>query len=254
MLTLVIPDGRMLVAAGHVPIVLVGKPFGWPPGVSLSSQLPWPVVNQLLLVIGGLLWTGTALAYQRRVRRACVVCGRGQVPRAWTTPENAARWGTWATAVAMAVPLLYALTRYSWALGIPLGVTAEFLREEAEETPEIWVAGALMATLAVGGAVLTLGLIQRWGEIYPSWVPGLCGKPVRPRTAVIPATLVAVFVTTSSVSGIRARLSGYYADVGENWGTIAPGYAWPLWGVALGAATLAYHLRRRGRCRLCEKE
>jgi hypothetical protein len=26
---------------------------------------------------------------------------------------------------------------------------------------------------------------------------------------------------------------------------------WPLWSVALGAATLAYHLRRRGACPYC---
>ncbi|MGA8117386.1 MAG: hypothetical protein WCA46_27435 [Actinocatenispora sp.] len=26
---------------------------------------------------------------------------------------------------------------------------------------------------------------------------------------------------------------------------------WTVWGVALGAATFAYHLRRRGECRWC---
>jgi hypothetical protein len=28
---------------------------------------------------------------------------------------------------------------------------------------------------------------------------------------------------------------------------------WPVWGAALGAATLAFHLRRRGHCRHCHR-
>lgn len=54
-LTVVIPDVRPLTGVARAPIVLVGRPFGWPPGVSLSSLFPWPVVNQFLLIGGGLL-------------------------------------------------------------------------------------------------------------------------------------------------------------------------------------------------------
>jgi hypothetical protein len=157
--------------------------------------------------------------------------------------------------VAVAVPVLYALTRWAWALGIPLGVTSEFLREEARETPDIFLAGAMLATVAVGGALLTVGLIRPWGEIYPRWIPYLRGKPVKPRTAIIPASLVAVLIFTAGVHAIRAELFGYYPENSglgeENWGTTAPGLLWPLWGVALGGAVLAYHLRRRGPCRRC---
>jgi hypothetical protein len=28
---------------------------------------------------------------------------------------------------------------------------------------------------------------------------------------------------------------------------------WPLWGLSLAAATLAYHLRRRGACPVCHR-
>jgi hypothetical protein len=31
----------------------------------------------------------------------------------------------------------------------------------------------------------------------------------------------------------------------------APWLTWPLWSVALGAATLAYYLRRRPACEMC---
>lgn len=37
-----------------------------------------------------------------------------------------------------------------------------------------------------------------------------------------------------------------------DWGT-GPSLLWPLWGIALGAATLAYHLRRRGGCPDCHR-
>lgn len=40
-------------------------------------------------------------------------------------------------------------------------------------------------------------------------------------------------------------------DLSENWATLAPELLWPLWGVALGTATLAYYYRRRGRCPHC---
>lgn len=76
--------------------------------------------------------------------------------------------------------------------------------------------GAGLATLAVGGALLTLGLTQRWGEVYPRWVPFLRGKPVRPRTAIIPATVVAILVTSAGMAYLRAMLTG---QVSLDWGS-----------------------------------
>ena len=65
-------------------------------------------MNQLLLILGGLLWAATALAYQRRSRNACGHCGRTGATTGRTTPASATRWGRWATSVAVAVPILYA--------------------------------------------------------------------------------------------------------------------------------------------------
>jgi hypothetical protein len=257
-LAVVIPDSRPLMAVARTPIVLAGLPFGWPDDVGFfePGMFSWPVANQLLIIVGGVLWAGTALAYHRRAREACVYCGRAVVS-GWTRPASAARWGRWAVAVAVTVPLLYALTRWAWALGVPLGVTSEFLREEARETPDIWLAGAMLASVAVCGAMLTLGLVRPWGEVYPRWIPYLRGRPVRPRTAVVPGSLVAILVFTAGLHAIRAQLLGYYPEnsgLGEdNWGTTAPGLLWPVWGAALAAAVLSYHLRRRGRCSRCER-
>ena len=44
---------------------------------------------------------------------------------------------------------------------------------------------------------------------------------------------------------------GRLAYNSANRGLIAPMFLWPIWGVGLGAATLAYYYRRRGRCQHC---
>lgn len=145
------------------------------------------------------------------------------------------------------VLVYYTITRYAWLLGIPLGITEAFLREGQAEG--MWIAGAGLSTVAVGGAILTLGLVQRWGEIFPGWMLGLAGKPVPIRLAVVPATLVSVIVTSAGLMFVRQFLQqGFPA---EGWGTTGLELLWPVWGIALGAATLAYYYRRRGPCGVC---
>jgi hypothetical protein len=74
-LTLVIPGYRPLMAVARTPLVLIGAPFGWPPQLSLgeffTSMYPWPVINELVLILGGLLWAAATLAYARRTGDAC---------------------------------------------------------------------------------------------------------------------------------------------------------------------------------------
>jgi hypothetical protein len=253
-LILVVPDYRPLLGVAYAPIVLVGEPFDWPPDVSLGDVLPWPVLNQVLCMVGGLLWAGVAIAFRRRTRGACRHCGRTDQPSHWTSRESAAQWGRWATLIAVAIPVIYAMTRYAWALGIPLGITREFLREG--QAMGLWWAGAALATLAVGGAVLTLGLVRPWGETFPSWMPVLGERRVPPRLAIVPASLVSVLVTSAGLMFIRLVLMGTLAETfvfaeEVGWAALGPELLWPLWGAALATATLAYHYRRRGRCQHC---
>lgn len=100
------------------------------------------------------------------------------------TPETATRWGRWATYVAVGVPVVYAVTRWAWALGIPLGISEELLREG--QRSGLWLAGAALATMGVGGAILTLGLVRRWGEAFPRWMIGLAGRRFLPRWRSFP--------------------------------------------------------------------
>jgi hypothetical protein len=229
-LLFVVPDARVLQAVGYAPLFVVGAPFGWPP-VSVREAIPWPVLNQLILIAGGVLWAATA----------AVASGVLDTRSHWTSPEAAARWGTWAVALAVIIPLFYTITRYAWALGIPLGISEEFLREG--QASGLWMAGFGLGTVALIGAVLTLGLMQRWGEVFPRWVPGLAGKRVPPALAIVPATLAAIVVTSGGLTFMRLFLSGAAPE--DGWATLGPGLLWPVWGAALGAATLAYVYRRR---------
>jgi hypothetical protein len=129
---MLIPDYRVLVAVAYTPIVLIGAPFGWPPGVCILDVFPWPVVNQFVCIAGGLLWFASAAAYGRRSRGACESCGRDDADAGETTPDAAPRWGRWATYAAVIVPMIYAVTRWAWALGFPLGISEEFLRKGQE--------------------------------------------------------------------------------------------------------------------------
>ena len=75
-LALLIPDYRVLVGVAYAPIILIGAPFGWPPGVSILDVFPWPVVNHFSASLAG-------------------SCGQR---RQW--PTGAAPWARAATAVA----------------------------------------------------------------------------------------------------------------------------------------------------------
>ncbi|RAO52769.1 hypothetical protein LUPAC06_05630 [Micromonospora saelicesensis] len=245
-LVLVVPDVRVLVVLGYLPILIVGAPFGWPP-VDYADIFNWALFARFAALAGGLLLAGAVLAWQRRTAAACVGCGRNHTDRGWTTPAAATRWGRWAAGIAAVIPFTYALTRFAWAAGIPLGISREFLAE-MQDSGLVW-AGFGLAAFATVGAILTLGLVQRWGERFPRWMIGVAGRRVPVKLAVVPATLVAISVTAASLGLLSNpkfwELTGGLSITG------APMLLWPVWGVALGVATYAYHLRRRGACRRC---
>ncbi|ASU84230.1 hypothetical protein CDO52_16795 [Nocardiopsis gilva YIM 90087] len=212
------------------------------------------VLHQLFCLVGGFLWALATLAYARRSSGACPRCGRLEGAEGWRSPASAARWGRVAVYLAIVPPVVYALTRFAWALGLPLGISEEFLREGQELG--MWTTGVFLASFGLVGAVLTLGLIQRWGEVFPRWMVRLAGRRVPVALAVVPASIVAVLLAVGGV----AMWSGYAEMVGEavsgsdeGMGLLAvlPTALFPLWGVALGVATLAYYYRRRGACSVC---
>ncbi|HEU5102847.1 MAG TPA: hypothetical protein VFU22_27685 [Roseiflexaceae bacterium] len=254
-LLLLMTDVTLLMLLGYTPYGIVGLLTGAEIGqIYLEALTQWTVAHQFLCLICGFLWLAATVCYARRSGDACLYCGRRDGTEGWKSPNHAARWGPLAVYVAMVVPIFYALTHYAYALGIPLGISEEFLRRGEESG--MWTSGVFLATFGLVGAVLTLGLVQRWGEVFPRWMIGLAGHRIPMALALVPALLVSVLLI---VGGI-AMWSGFAQLVGESVtggaeaiGIIglAPTALFPVWGVALAVAALGYYYRRRGPCRVC---
>ncbi|GAA4572903.1 hypothetical protein [Planotetraspora kaengkrachanensis] len=240
----VVPSSNALALTGYAPMLILGAPFGWPPDVDYSRVLSWTMANEIWCMAGGYLLWFAVLSWQRRSRGACVRCGR----RAGTDDHaRIVAWGRRATLVAVVVPLLYAASRLSWLAGVPLGISDEMLRS-LRDSGGVW-AGAGLGAFAVVGAILTLGLIQRWGEVFPRWMIGLAGRRVPIRLAVIPALYVAPIAVSAGLD--IATSSTIWNVDGYSPFLVVTHLLWPLWGVALAFAAHAYHLRRRGACTAC---
>lgn len=248
-LAVALPDYRLLATIAYLPILAVlWLVDALPEGIELDA---WPLIHMAVVSVAGVAWLVAARWYRRRTEAACGRCGRGARQSRWSRPEVVARWARLCVGVAVVIPVGYAITRYAWALGIPLGVRQQLLDELGDG---VW-AGAALATLAVGGAVLTLGLVQRWGEVFPRWTMRLRGRPVPVWLAVVPATAVSVVVASAGLMFVRFWALG---EIGESFPGVEadvagwlPEMFWPLWGAALAAAAYAYRLRRRGTCTAC---
>ncbi|MEU8891159.1 hypothetical protein [Streptomyces sp. NPDC048442] len=99
-------------------------------------------------------------------------------------------------------------------------------------------------------ALLTLGLVRRWGEVLPEWVPWLGGRRIPVAAAVVPAGLGAAAVT--ALTWVMAltwgtEMSTEGAPGGGKAVVMTACYA-PLllWGPLLAVVTVAYWRRRRG--------
>ncbi|MEH7383485.1 hypothetical protein V7138_23710 [Bacillus sp. JJ1533] len=241
-LLLFIPDSRLIAAIAYAFL--------------FKFAFSWQMLNQVFCIIGALLWIFAAVSYQRKVRNACRYCGRKENGQ----PFVLIRWANWITIIAALAPLPYAVTRIAWALGIPLGVGGQFLEESVKVNPAATLTEWVFGGLCIGGGLLTIGLIQKWGEEIPRWVPFIRGKRVPIMMAVIPASIIAIALTTAGfifTIGFFALKFGFVPAEGivlsEIGGTIGPMLTWVPWGVALGLATISYYYRRRGNCIHCNR-
>jgi hypothetical protein len=152
----------------------------------------------------------------------------------------------------MIAPVFYGLTRYAWALGIPWGMSQEHLRLGQESGT--WISGLFLASFGLLGAALMLGLVQRWGEVFPRWMPGLAGKQVPVGLALVPAAITSVLLVVGGITAwsSSSQMLAASKSVGENFLVfVGPLLLFPLWGAGLAVAALAYYYRRRGPCKVC---
>jgi hypothetical protein len=125
----------------------------------------------------------------------------------------------------------------------------------------VWIGGLSIATFGLVGAMVTLGLVQRWGEVFPRWMIGLAGRRVPIALAVVPASLASVLLVVGGIviwSGLAQMVANMVAGgaenieiIGEIIFQVGPTLLFPVWGVALAVATLGYYYRRRGSCSVC---
>jgi hypothetical protein len=250
----------LLVKFGYLPYIIFRLITGAEVGSYLEDGARWTTLHQLVCLTGGFIWLLATLSYARRSGDACLYCGRRDDLQGWTSPIQAARWGRVAVYVAMAPPVFYALTRYAWALGFSLGMNE--VRFQSGQANGTWVQGALfLGNFILVGAVLMLGLVQRWGEVFPLWMVGLAGRRVPIPLAVVPASLAAVLLFVGGI-GIWSNLPIMLANLAAAGAggpeifsalifEVGPTLLFPLWGLALAVATLGYYYRRRGSCSVC---
>jgi len=250
----------LLVLFGYLPYTIRSLVIGDKlSDVFLEAWTRWAIIHQLLCLIGGFLWLGATLCYARRSEDACLYCGRRDGSEGWKSSYQAVRWGRVAVYMAMVAPVFYAFTRYAWALGFRLGMSEEQLRSGQESGT--WISGLFLATFGLMGAALMLGLVQRWGEVFPRWMIGLAGRRVPTALAVIPALLASVLLIVGGI-GIWSVLDQMVANLAASGAedmelivdiifVVGPTLLFPVWGVALAVATLGYYFRRRGPCSVC---
>jgi hypothetical protein len=251
-LLLLMSDLALLTSLAYIPFIVFKLLTGADVSLYQKALFQWTLVHQLLCLVGGFLWLAATVSYARRSGEACLYCGRRDGPEGWTSPDKAARWGRIAVYVGMLPPVIYAFTRYAWALGFPLGMTQEHLRSGQESG--MWISGLFLANVGLVGALLMLGLIQRWGEVFPRWMIGLAGRRVPIALAVIPASIMSVLFMVAGiiVGSAYSQMAATGAAIGEDARiVVGPLLLFPVWAVALAVATLGYYYRRRGPCSVC---
>ncbi|GAA1850880.1 hypothetical protein [Myceligenerans crystallogenes] len=189
-------------------------------GAAVGADL-WAVGLVLVLLAVATTWGAVAI-------RASAAGGAAGRLTAWVLRHRTA-----VTIVAATGPLPYALVRLSWLTPWPLVAPDDM----ATET-RVW--GLLLSGVAWAGFALTLGLIQRWGEVFPRWVPVLAGRPVPVAAAAVPGGFVAATLCFSAVPMLVA-----FAEQGEFWAGVFTFPCW-YWGPALALAVWGYVAHRRG--------
>ncbi|MDX2973285.1 hypothetical protein PWY87_16605 [Kribbella solani] len=157
----------------------------------------------------------------------------------------------WAYRLAHLIPFMV-LPSGLWRLGLVFGSSMGLV--DANGTPtllegaggKVYVVGLTIFSELI--ALTALGMVSRWGEVVPRWIPFIGGWRVHPYAAIIPATLGALSLIAIWTYGFRDAYTGHFIPFeSTNWKILMLACYSPLnlWGPALLVVTWAYYRRRR---------
>jgi hypothetical protein len=138
------------------------------------------------------------------------------------------------------------LWRIALVAGLPVANTAIVL----PFSERVQIVG--LSLVAEVLALLSLGLVQRWGEIVPSWLPLVGGRPIHRLAATIPAALGAAALTgiwTFAVVNVwsgttSGGLDYFFPTVAQKVILLVCYVPLLAWGPLLAVLTVAYFRRR----------
>jgi hypothetical protein len=164
----------------------------------------------------------------------------------------------WAVLTACAVPLTV-LPSGIWRIVV---ILTDETQSGRDDVPAWLPMPGYVLVLSIASELLALmavGLVATWGEVWPRWIPLLRGRPVPVLAAVVPAAFGALALTvlwTSALGTIPAGVTLTGEPTPADFPTEAGGWEafffWVayapllLWGPLLAVLTVHYHRRRRG--------
>ncbi|MBF9130288.1 hypothetical protein I0C86_15175 [Plantactinospora sp. S1510] len=242
-LVCVVLDGRMIMLLPPLGLV----PINW-------LRADWPTLFQAVVALGATLFilAGVAYAARTRDRGSEAARRRERVSSGWI------RVGRVATFVAMLCPLPYAVIRLAWSRGWALGAPEPFVASLLRNQPENVYIEPILASFALGGVVLTSGLLRPWGRVFPRWIPVLRGLTVPMWFPLLLGGCAVVgifgFGRGQLLGQLGVHLPGQL-DTFQLWGQSisdpaywgAGGLGWfffPLWSISLAVALTGYYFGR----------
>lgn len=157
-----------------------------------------------------------------------------------TTSPDVPRYACRAAHIVALLTIPSGLWRLALVIGIPL--------TNVDPGP-LWERVYIVALSLVSeaAALLTLGLVQAWGEVAPRWIPWIGGRRIRPMAAFIPAMTGAAILTVLWSSIFWRLPHGDFFDYFDGYQSFVVVACYlPLlaWGPLLAVVAVAY-LRRR---------
>jgi hypothetical protein len=155
----------------------------------------------------------------------------------------------WAYLLAHAIPLMTlpsGLWRFGLVGGSSMGILVDgqpaYLVGIGEKAYVVF-----LSLFSEAVALIAFGLVKRWGEVAPRWIPFIGGRRVNPYAAIVPATLGGLGLIAIWTFGFRDAFTDHFIPFSSAaWKTLMIACYAPLqlWGPALLVLTWAYYRRR----------